>query len=266
MFETLAIHRDGPVFKLTLNRPEVKNAMSARMVRELTEVFTALAEDRTVRVVVLRGAGGTFCAGADLKDMANAAQKPDAATLQANNRRFGAMLERADTLPQAVVALVEGAAMGGGFGLACIADWTIAEKDARFAMPETSLGILPAQIAPFVVARIGFTQARRLGVSGARIEGTEAVRIGLAHELAEGAEDLAAKGLFAVNQCLRCAPDAVAATKLLMRAAQREDLGRVLDGAAAAFVAAVSSEEGREGTRAFVEKRRPAWSASLDKL
>ncbi|WP_430396820.1 enoyl-CoA hydratase/isomerase family protein [Ferrovibrio sp.] len=257
---TLLLERSGPVLRITLNRPEVKNAMSAQMVQELVAAFTEARDDDAIRAVLLRGAGGAFCAGGDIKDMAGSSA-PEA--VQARNRAFGAMLELADQCPKPVVALVEGPAMGGGFGLACIADVTIAEAGAGFAMPEVSLGILPAQIAPFVVARIGFTQARRLGVTGGRIDGREAVRIGLAHEVAEGKQDLEAKGLTALNAILRCAPGAVATTKALMRRSQGGDLGATLDAAAASFVAALGSAEGREGTKAFVEKRKPAWAAEV---
>jgi isohexenylglutaconyl-CoA hydratase len=261
--ETLLLQRIGPVLSVTLNRPEVKNAMSGAMVQELVAAFTQARDDAAIRAVLLRGAGGAFCSGGDIKDMATS-REPEA--MRVKNRSFGAMLELADSLPKPVVALVEGPAMGGGFGLACIADCTIAESRASFAMPEVSLGILPAQIAPFVVARIGFTQARRLGVTGGRIDGREALRIGLAHEVAEGAAELEAKGLATLNAILRCAPDAVATTKALMRASQDGELSATLDRAAAAFVAAVSGPEGREGTKAFVDKRKPSWAASVEKL
>ena len=149
--------------------------------------FAAIADDRSVRVVVLRGAGGTFCAGADLKNLAVAGEPTAAAAagaadeLKENNRRFGTMMETVNAAPQAVIAAVEGYAMGGGFGLACVADITIATVDARFAMTEVTIGVVPAAISPFVVKRIGLTAARRFGVSGARLTGAEACAIGVAH-------------------------------------------------------------------------------------
>lgn len=269
MPETLLLAARGPVLTITLNRPEVKNAMSGRMVGELVAAFGQAASDPAVRVVVLRGAGGTFCAGGDIRDMA-AAGAAGGDAMRASNRSFGAMLQAASALPKPVVALVEGAAMGGGLGLACIADWTIADMTATFAMPEVSLGILPAQIAPFVAARIGYTAARRLAIAPLWISGAEALRIGYAHELADTAADLEAKGVAAVNRLLAAAPEAVAATKALLRAAQGqpsgEALSALLDQAADAFVAAVTGTEGREGTRAFVEKRKPAWTDRIDTL
>ena len=174
----------GAVLHLWLDRPELRNALSPQMVREILATFAAIADDRSVRVVVLRGAGGTFCAGADIKSMAATREAPSpgaADELKESNRRFGAMLETVNAAPQAVIAAVEGYAMGGGFGLACVADITIATADAQFAMTEVRIGVVPAAISPFVVKRIGLTAARRFGVSGARLNGSEACAIGVAH-------------------------------------------------------------------------------------
>ena len=154
---------------LWLDRPEMRNALSPQMVREIKATFAAITNDRSVRVVVLRGAGSTFCAGGDIKSMLAAGEAPPPGAtdeLKENNRRFGAMLEAVNSAPQVVIAAVEGYAMGGGFGLACVADFTIATADARFAMSEVLIGVVAAAISPFVVQRIGLTAARRLGVSG----------------------------------------------------------------------------------------------------
>ena len=185
--ETLIVERDGPVLKVTMNRPEARNALSPTMVRELTQAFEQARDDAGIRVVVLMGAGGTFCAGGDLKGMegSDAARGGAKDATAASNRRFGALLEMADALPKAVIALIEGAAMGGGVGLVAISDWAIAEKGAQIGTPEVTVGIVPAQIAPFVVARIGYTQARRLATFGLRLDAEEALRIGLVHEMAE---------------------------------------------------------------------------------
>src|ERR1700730_1256296 len=154
----IRLEAKGPVLHLWLNRPEVKNAMSAQMVREIAATFTAIAGDRAVRVVVLRGADGTFCAGGDIKTMSAAGEGPPpgvADEVRESNRRFGAMLASVNAAPQAVIAAVEGNAIGGGFGLACVADITIARADATFAMTEVTLGIVPAASSPFVGPRIG---------------------------------------------------------------------------------------------------------------
>ncbi|MDE1973785.1 MAG: enoyl-CoA hydratase/isomerase family protein, partial [Hyphomicrobiales bacterium] len=174
----------GAVLHLWLNRPEQRNALSSQMVREISATFAAIAADRSVRIVVLRGAGGTFCAGGDVKNMSTAVAAPPPGApddLKDNNRRFGALLEAVNGAPQVVIAAVEGYAMGGGFGLACVADITIVTADARLAMSEVMIGVVAAAISPFVVQRTGLTAARRLGVSGARLEGTQAVAVGVAH-------------------------------------------------------------------------------------
>jgi isohexenylglutaconyl-CoA hydratase len=263
----IRLEPQGPVLRLWLNRPELRNALSAQMTREILATFAAIRDDRSVRVVVLRGAGGTFCAGADLKNLASAT--PDAAEaaeeLRQSNRRFGEMLETVNSAPQAVIAAVEGSAMGGGFGLACVADVTIAAANARFAMSEVTLGLVPAAISPFVVRRIGLTAARRFGVSGARLTGEEAREVGIAHLAVPDAAALEAAVTQAINQILQCAPEAVAETKrLMLRAAGAAPLAELLDQAAESFVRAVRSAEGREGTRAFVEKRKPAWATRIE--
>ena len=156
--------------------------------------------------------------------------------------------------------------MGGGVGLMAVADWVIAEKAAQIGTPEVTAGVVPAQITPFLVRRIGYAQARRLAACGLRLGANDAQRIGLVHELADGRDELAAKGVAAVNQALRCAPQAVAETKRLVRASLGErPLGPVLDQAAEMFAAALAGEA-REGIRAFVEKRRPAWSERIEKI
>jgi isohexenylglutaconyl-CoA hydratase len=266
--ETLIVERDGPVLKVILNRPEARNALSPTMVGELAEVFRDAHDDATVRVFVLMGAGGNFCAGGDLKGMEgrDPAGGTGAEAMAASNRRFGAFLEMADAQPKAVIAVVEGAALGGGVGLIAIADWVIAEKAAQIGTPEVTVGIVPAQITPFLVQRIGYAQARRLATYGLRLGAEDAQRIGLVHDIADGREELATKAIAAVNQCLRCAPQAVAETKRLVQASLAErPLGPLLDEASGMFAAALAGE-GREGIRAFIEKRRPAWSETIEKL
>jgi isohexenylglutaconyl-CoA hydratase len=260
----IRLEREGPVLRLWLDRPEVKNALSAQMAKEIIATFEAIRDDRSVRIVVLRGAGGTFCAGGDIKNMSASGTPPASGAkdeLKEGNRRFGTMLELVNTAPQATIAAVEGFAMGGGFGLACVADVTIVRADALLAMTEVTLGIVPAAISPFVVRRIGLTAARRFGVSGARLDGAAARAIGIAHEVAADAAALEAMLDATIAQILRCAPGAVAETKKLMhRAASAAPMSELLDYAAESFTAAVRGEEGREGTRAFVEKRKPSWA------
>ncbi len=260
---TLALQRRGGVLHVTLDRPEVKNAMSFAMLEELEATFAAIEGDRAVRVVVLRGAGGDLCAGGDIKDMAAArVAEPEGGLdpLAIANRRFGALLERVEGAPQAVVAIAEGAVMGGGFGVVCAADVAIAVEGVRFRLPETGLGLPPAQIAPFIVRRLGLTEARRLAVTGGELDAATAQRLGLVHETCadEGALQALLADLLARVQ--RCAPGAVAKTKELVLAVGREPLSDLLDRAAHDFAAAARGDEGLEGLSAFLEKRPPRWA------
>jgi isohexenylglutaconyl-CoA hydratase len=254
---TLAVRREREALHVTLQRPEVRNAMSVRMVEELHAVLRAVRDDRGVRSLVLRGAGGSFCAGADLKDLA---APRDAAAWADYSRQVGRLIAELEAAPQVVIALLEGAVLGGGFGLACAADVAIAEAGARFGMPETTRGIPPAQIAPAVVRRIGLSQARRIALLGLSLDAAEAVRIGLVHQIEAGAEALQRAADAAREAVRRCAPGANAATKALLLAAAREPSEAMIERAAAAFAEAVAGEEGREGTAAFVERRPPRWA------
>jgi isohexenylglutaconyl-CoA hydratase len=185
--DTLELREEGFALHITLNRPESRNAMSLQMTQDLRAVFTAIENSEDIRVVVLRGANGHFCAGGDIKDMAGArmraAESGNDDAYAELNRAFGHMLTQVDHAPQVVVALLEGAVLGGGFGLACVSDVAIALESAQFGLPETSLGIIPAQIAPFVLQRIGMTQARRLALLGGRFNGSEAARLGIVHQV-----------------------------------------------------------------------------------
>ena len=148
--QSLLLERDDWVLKIWFNRPEAKNALSAQMTEELNAVLDAVSEDRSLRAIVLRGAGGVFCAGGDIKGFKSGMQATDADEVAASNRSFGDLMIKLNEQPQVVIVLVEGAAIGGGLGLACVGDVTLVAADARFRLSETSLGISPAQIAPFV--------------------------------------------------------------------------------------------------------------------
>jgi isohexenylglutaconyl-CoA hydratase len=260
---TLVLARAASVLRVTLNRPEARNAMSLVMVRELESVFEAVSEDRSVRTIVIRGAGGHFSAGGDVKDMAGARMaevKDGRDPIYEVNRAFGRMLERAEAAPQALVAVCEGAVLGGGFGLACVADVTLTSETAEFGLPETGLGLPPAQIAPFLVKRLGLSQTRRLAVTGGRFDGREALRIGLAHECFADAASLDAGLSALLGRIARCAPGAIATTKRIVLAVGSKPISELLDEGAVSFAASVRSAEGTEGTMAFMQKRTPTWN------
>jgi isohexenylglutaconyl-CoA hydratase len=177
-----------------------------------------------------------------------------------SNRRFGALCTAVQLARQPVISVIEGAVLGGGFGIVCASDIAIAMHDARFGLPETGLGLVPAQIAPFVVQRVGLTQARRLMLTGARFDGAEALRLGLVHESHPDVTALEASLDATLTQIRRCAPHANAATKKLVLESLGGELQSVLDHAAQVFAQASVGDEAREGTLAFVEKRLPAWA------
>jgi isohexenylglutaconyl-CoA hydratase len=263
--KNLLLQREDGVLFVMFNRPQARNAMSSGLLDDIVLLFEAIEDDRDIRAVVLRGAGGNFCAGGDIKDMAAARAamakaKPGEDPIADYNRRFGVMLRKVNRAPQASIAVCEGAVLGGGFGLACVADISFAHVEANFGLPETGLGLPPAQIAPFVVERIGLAQARRLAVCGARFQGEEARRLGIAHEVFRSEQELVNLLGNTVQQIKRCAPGANAVTKEIMLRVGRMDPDQVLDYGAQKFSEAVRGPEGAEGTAAFIEKRLPKWA------
>lgn len=264
--ETLLLETQGPALHITINRPESRNAMSLQMVAELSAVFTHIETDSDIRAVVIRGAGGHFCAGGDIKDMAGARNQKvvegEADPFYRLNRAFGQMIQQVNESSKVVIAITEGAVMGGGFGLACVSDIAIAGPTAKFGMPETSLGIIPAQIAPFVVERIGLTQARRLALLGLRIGADEACALGIVHQAAASDEELNDMLASALERARHCAPNATSVTKALLHRVGHEPMNELLDSAAEMFVNAARGSEGAEGTMAFLQKRPPAWAGT----
>ena len=180
------IRDEGGVRHLTLNRPQARNAMSLALLEELVGALDDAERSDAIRIVVVRGSDGTFSAGADIKDMANARNADDPAeAIYRLSCAFGAMVARFATTPKTVITALEGAVMGGGFGLACASDIAIASHTVKFALPEATLGLIPAQIAPVLLERIGYSEAKRLTVTGARIGAEEAMRIGLVHAVTD---------------------------------------------------------------------------------
>ena len=245
-----------------LNRPQSRNALSDEMVDRLADVLRPLRDDRSVRGVTIRGRGGVFCAGGDIKGFQAVFQGSvsEAGQVAAANRRFGELFEEINCLPQVVVMLVEGAAIGGGLGLLCAADIVVVTGSAQLALTETTLGIPPAQIAPYVAQRIGLHAARRIMLTAARFDGAQAGRLGLADEVVDSAQALVDAEQRVRAQVLRCAPGANAATKEILWQVGRLEGDSLRQFAADRFAACMLGEEGREGVAAFIEKRRPRWA------
>lgn len=260
--QTLLVREDKGVLFVTLDRPDVRNAMSQLMVSELRHVFREVAALTSIRTVVLRGAGEHFCSGGDIADMADARARLGGQNdpFHELSRAFGLLLSEVRTTPAVVVCALEGSVMGGGLGLACVCDVALARRDARFGLPETSLGVIPAQIAPFLVERIGQSYTRYLTLTGRRFGGEEAYRMGLVHALADGSRELDALLNGTLEQIRRCAPNANRVTKDLILGVGQMSGEDMLAHAAHRFAAACVSDEALEGGVAFLQKRAPSWA------
>jgi isohexenylglutaconyl-CoA hydratase len=265
----LTIDRRGPFWFGRLNRPDKRNALSEELIAALSGLCTQVADDLEARALVLWGAGGHFCAGADfgrfLQLMAAGPGAGDDDPIVAHNRGFGAFLERLAAVPVPTIAVVRGAAMGGGFGLAAACDRVIAADDAVFAMPEVTLGVAPAQIAPFVVRRAGATRARWLMLGAAKLRGAQALQAGIADVVVPSAE-LPDAVRAALTELAVAEPAALRATKRIVHHALQGSLGDVLDGAALEFAGLLRHGAAREGIAATAARRPPAWRAELPEL
>lgn len=259
---TLQLREDLGVLHVTLDRPHARNAINAQLRTELSAVL-AHAEQRRgeLRAVVVRGAGGTFCAGADLKGFGEAfgGGSPDRAAIVASNRVAGEMFAAFARLPQVTVAVVEGAAMGGGVGLAAGADVVLTTAEASWSTTETTLGLVPAQIIPHLLARLGPATARRLTLTAARLDGTAAAACGLADVVTADTAALDAELARTLHAIRRCAPEANATTKDLLALAADGPPEEYADRAAEVFGTTLLGPEAREGVTAFVERRDPSW-------
>jgi methylglutaconyl-CoA hydratase len=256
-YKFLIAERDGPVEYLTLNRPEVRNAFNEQVIAELARWAEGMQDPREVRVVVLGGAGKVFCAGADIEWMARMVRytkEQNVEDAEAAARMFSVL----DSLRVPLVGRVQGAALGGGAGLAAVCDVVVAEDRAVFGFTEVKLGILPAVISPFVLAKIGRALARELFLTGARFSAMRAREIGLVHAVVPQSELDAAVATY-VGEFLSAGPEAIAATKALIR----DVYGRSIEAArpitANALASRRVSAEGQEGLTAFLEKRKPSW-------
>jgi methylglutaconyl-CoA hydratase len=261
MSDPLRVERDGPFARVTLNRPEVRNAFNAALIAELRATFEGLATEPpdSLRGVVLAGEGATFCAGADVEWMRGAIglsiedNERDAAAMQA-------MFIAIDACPVPVIARVQGAALGGGMGLCAVSDIVIATADATFGFTETKLGIIPAVISTFVLPKIGESHARALFATGERFSAERAMRIGLVHEVVDDEPALDGRVSALIDELRRAGPGATRAAKALVK-----DLrGRPPADSQAETVRRIArqrtSAEGQEGLSAFTEKRAPRWT------
>lgn len=249
--------RDGRVVRVTLNRPELRNAFDDRLIEEATSLFERLAGDGSVRVIVLSGAGKSFCAGADLGWMGRMV----AYTREENARdsaRLADLFRVIDATPKPVVGRIHGAALGGGTGLTAVCDVALAAEGTLFGTTEVRLGILPAVISPYVVRKIGETNARVWFLTGERYDAAEALRVGLVHRVVPEAELDAAVDA-TVTSLLSGGPEALAEAKVLAMTMGRLPLDEAIPHSIERIAARRVSAEGQEGMSAFLGKRKAAW-------
>jgi len=261
MDSPLSVQQTGRRLTLTLDDARRQNALSVEMIESIDHALEGAPHD--LAALVIQGANGIFSAGADLKSLAEALAKPLACgetdALQTLNAAGGRFFARFAALPFMTIAVVDGAAVGGGMGLAAASDVVIATPRARFALTETSLGIPPAQIAPYLAHRLGEHVARRLAMTGARIEGREAETLGLADFYCGSDAERDAKLEALLQSVEHCASCANAETKRLFSLTRSTTPEAYIDAAAKSFAEALRGPEGREGIAAFLAKRAPTW-------
>ncbi|HEY4442206.1 MAG TPA: enoyl-CoA hydratase-related protein [Candidatus Elarobacter sp.] len=256
--DVLRVTRDGGRARVTLARPAVRNAFNAELIARLAEAFLTLGADPGVRLVVLDGEGPTFCGGADVNWM-RAALDLDEADNVRDAEAMSDMLRAIDRCPKPVIARVQGGALGGGAGLCAVCDVVVAADDAIFGFTETKLGLVPAVISPFALAKVGVSQARRWFLNGARFDAAQAKAMGLVHEVVPAAELDAAVDAQA-RELESAGPAAVAAIKRLIVAVEAATYDESRTITARAIARQRVGAEGQEGLRAFLERRRPTWA------
>jgi isohexenylglutaconyl-CoA hydratase len=262
-YSNIALTREGAVARLTLNRPERRNAITRQMMFELEDAFRRVGGDKDCRVLVLRGASGHFSAGGDIADMADMPPTPTDGSgdpLIAHYRQFGEALLVLNNLPQPVIAVIEGSAVGGGFGMACCSDIVILHESAKFGLPEPKVGFIPSQILPFIVRRIGEGATRDLALTARVIDASEAHRLGVGRYYCANTADLNRTLKAAIDEVLKLEPEALAVVKRLVLSTATSDDKTVLDTAAQSIARLLRRPQAREGMTSFMEKTVPSWA------
>ena len=255
----LRVVHDGATARVTLQRPEVRNAFNAELIAELRAAFDRLATDGSVRAIVLDGAGKTFCGGADVNWMRGSLELSEAANV-ADAERMSQMYRAIDRCPKPVIARIHGAALGGGAGLAAVCDIVLSSPGTTYGFTETKLGIIPAVISPFVIAKIGVSHARALFLTGERFSAERAQAIGLVHEVLD--DDALERRLNElVAEFGTAGPSAVVAAKDLIQRVRAATYDESASLTARAIARVRTSPEGQEGLRAFLERRPARWPA-----
>ena len=258
-FETLKCSVDlKGIGRFALERPEVHNALNMQLIRKMRQALRGFAEMTEMRALVLTGSGKSFCAGGDLKWMQEMTNQDDSERMK-DAEELALVLSELNRLPFLVVGRINGSAYGGGLGLISCCDIAIGAESAMFSLSEVTLGLIPATISPYVVNRLGESNARRVMLNARRFSAKEAVQMGLLHQSVPD-EDLDAVVETEVNGVLRCAPEAVSASKKLISAVDGRPAGKVLNETIERLAQTWETESCREGIAAFLEKRKPSWN------
>lgn len=246
------------IARITLNRPDVRNAMNEQFIEELTDAFDTLGNDAAVRAIVITGAGKGFCAGGDLGWMRRTADY-SVEQNRADAQKLGRMLNRMNTNPKPTVGLINGHAFGGGVGVVACCDIAIASTAAKFSLSEVRLGLTPATISPYVVRKIGAAHARRYFLTAEVFDAQRAEAINLVHAVAEP-DDLEAKGAGFIDLLLLGGPNGQRVSKdLIFQVSDRRVDADLIDWTSRLIADTRATDEGKEGASAFLEKRKPAW-------
>ncbi|MCP2620290.1 enoyl-CoA hydratase-related protein [Candidatus Aminicenantes bacterium AC-334-K16] len=261
-YQTIRVFQQGAILFIVLNRPTVHNAFNIQMIEELQAAFRQAAGEKSIRLVIFTGEGKSFCAGADLNWMREIINFSFEQNLS-ESRRVAALLYQIYSLPKPVLALVNGAAIGGGVGVVSACDIVVASEKARFGLSEVKIGLVPAAISPYVIRRIGEAQARRYFLTGERIPAQRALEIGLVNEVVSP-QDLRKRGLEIAALLLSSGPQALASCKELLFRVPIMSLDEAREFTARMIAELRISEEGQEGMAAFLEKRSPSWVEKMD--
>ena len=258
MFQTLELTRENHIATVTLNRPDVRNAFNETTIAELTQAFSALGSEPSIRAIVLAAHGVAFCAGADLNWMKKMADYSHDENL-ADAGQLATMLQTIYSCPKPVIAKVQGDCYAGGMGLVAACDIVVSVDSAHFCLSEVKLGLIPATISPYVIKAMGENAARRYFLTAERFTASEAQRIGFAHEVV-AAELLDGKVAELVKALVSNSPNAVRQAKTLVREVGGREISATLIASTVNGIAQIrASDEGREGVRSFLEKRKPSW-------
>jgi len=253
------VKKNLPSGTIVLNRPDKRNALSRQVLAELAQAFDDLHQERSVRAVILTGAGNSFCAGMDLAEMQATSQQPDSfAQWHADAVQYRELIDTMLRFPKPIIAAVNGPAVAGGAGLVLASDIVVAAMEAKFGLPEPKRGVVAGMVAPLLVFRLGASQAANLLLTGRLIDSAEAHRIGLVHEVVP-AEFVWARAQEIAGEVATGAPESIQLTKRLLNETIGEHLGTLLTAGAADSATARTTEAAREGLAAFLEKRPPKW-------